>query len=67
MSCAFLIARHCRSGALSACSLKSDLEIMKTDEEIMNTAEKNLYEEFAIALNISPEEVVSYIHERIPS
>ena len=40
---------------------------MKTDEEIMNTAEKNLYEEFAIALNISPEEVVSYIHERIPS
>lgn len=42
-------------------------KIMKTDEAIMNAAEKNLHEEFAVALNISPEEVVSFIRERIPS
>ncbi|MDP4127849.1 MAG: CarD family transcriptional regulator [Bacillota bacterium] len=48
---------------------QSDLgkKLLKTDEEIMNAAEKNLNEEFALALNISPEEVVSYILERIPS
>lgn len=48
---------------------KSDLgrKLAKTDEEIMKTAEKNLHEEFAAALNIPPDEVVSYILERIPS
>ncbi len=40
-------------------------KIPKTDEEIMNTAEKYLAEEFAIALNISPDEVVPYILEYI--
>lgn len=41
-------------------------KLMKTDEDIMRSAEKNLYEEFAVALGISPDEVVSYIHEHIP-
>ena len=41
-------------------------KLTKTDEDIMNSAEKQLYEEFAIALNISPDEVVSYIFEHIP-
>lgn len=41
-------------------------KISKTDEDIMKVAEKNLNEEFAVALNISPEAVVSYILERIP-
>ena len=40
-------------------------KLMKSDEDIMGAAEKNLYEEFAIALNISPNEVVSYIHNHI--
>ena len=40
-------------------------KLMKSDEDIMRAAEKNLYEEFAIALNISPNEVVSYIHNHI--
>ncbi len=40
-------------------------KLMKTDEEIMKAAEKNLYEEFSIALNISPDEVVSFIHDHI--
>jgi CarD family transcriptional regulator len=46
---------------------KSDLgkKLWKTDEDIMKAAEKNLYEEFAIALNISPEEVPEYIHKHI--
>jgi CarD family transcriptional regulator len=39
--------------------------LMKIDEDIMNTAEKQLNEEFAIALNISPDEVVPYILEHI--
>ena len=39
-------------------------KLMKIDEDIMEAAEKQLYEEFAIALNISPGEVVAYIHER---
>ncbi|MDD2234482.1 MAG: CarD family transcriptional regulator [Desulfitobacteriaceae bacterium] len=42
-------------------------KIMKTDEAILNAAEKNLHEEFAVALNILPEEVFSFIQERIPS
>lgn len=39
--------------------------LMKVDEEIMRAAEKNLYEEFAIALNITPEEVESFIMEYV--
>ncbi|MGI6093586.1 MAG: transcriptional regulator [Veillonellaceae bacterium] len=39
--------------------------LAKTDEDIMNSAEKLLYEEFAIALNISPAEVVPYIFDFI--
>ena len=34
---------------------------MKTDEEIMKAAEKNLSEEVAIALSISPDEVPAMI------
>lgn len=40
-------------------------KLMKADEKIMKTAEKNLYEEFALALNISPDEVLSYILEHV--
>lgn len=36
-----------------------------TDEYIMNTAEKLLYGEFAIALNILPDDVVPYILKRV--
>lgn len=41
-------------------------KITKTDEDIMQTAEQKLNEEFAFALNILPNEVVSYISEHIP-
>lgn len=41
-------------------------KLSKADEEIMKIAEKNLNEEFALALNISPDEVAAYILERIP-
>ena len=40
-------------------------KLMRIDEDIMKTAEKNLYEEFAAALNISPEEVLPYIREHV--
>jgi CarD family transcriptional regulator len=40
-------------------------KLMKSDEDIMKAAEKHLNEEFAIALNISPDEVVPYIREHI--
>lgn len=40
-------------------------KLTNTDEDIMNIAEKQLHEEFAIALNIPPEEVSSYILEHI--
>ena len=40
-------------------------KLMKIDEDIMKTAEKQLYEEFAIALNISPDKVGPYIIEHI--
>ncbi|MDD2587009.1 MAG: CarD family transcriptional regulator [Syntrophomonadaceae bacterium] len=40
--------------------------LTKTDEDIMNIAEKHLNEELSIALNISPDEVESYILEHIP-
>lgn len=43
----------------------SGKRIMQTDENTMKLAEKRLYEEFAIALNISPDEVASYIHSHI--
>ncbi len=39
--------------------------ITHTDENIMKTAEKQLHDEFAIALNISPHEVAPYILEHI--
>lgn len=40
-------------------------KIRKTDEDAMKTAEKQLHEEFALAMNISPAEVVPYIIEQI--
>ena len=40
-------------------------KLMKIDEDIMKAAEKNLYEEFAAALNISPEEVLPFILEHV--
>lgn len=40
-------------------------KLMQSDEDIMKTAEKNLYEEFAVALNISPAEVLPYILEHV--
>ncbi|HPO77991.1 MAG TPA: CarD family transcriptional regulator [Thermoclostridium caenicola] len=40
-------------------------KLTKADEEIMKIAEKNLYEEFAVALSIPPEEVSSYIMELV--
>ena len=40
--------------------------LTKTSEGLMDNAEKQLNEEFAIALNISPDEVLSYILEHIP-
>jgi CarD family transcriptional regulator len=40
-------------------------KLNKIDEEIMKAAEKQLFEEFAIVLEISPEEVHQYIKKRI--
>lgn len=40
-------------------------KLTKLDEEIMEAAERNLNEEFATALNISPDEVISYIKEHV--
>ncbi|MEA1960976.1 MAG: CarD family transcriptional regulator [Bacillota bacterium] len=40
-------------------------KLTKTDEDIMNIAEKQLNEEFAIALNISTDEAASYIMKHI--
>jgi len=40
-------------------------KIKKSDEEIMKAAEKQLFEEVAIALDISPNEVAPYILEYI--
>lgn len=40
-------------------------KLMKTDEDIMKAAEKNLHEEFAMALNISPDEVLPYILDHV--
>jgi CarD family transcriptional regulator len=41
-------------------------KLPKMDEAIMNTAEKHLNQEFALALGISPEEVIPYILDHIP-
>lgn len=40
-------------------------KLMKYDEEIMKTAEKHLNEEFAVVLNITPDEVLPYIMKHI--
>lgn len=40
-------------------------KLTKTDEDIMNTAEKQLYEELAVALEISPDEAVDYVREHL--
>lgn len=40
-------------------------KLRKTDEDILNTAERYLNEEFAIALNIEPGQVPDYIMEHI--
>ena len=40
-------------------------KLAKSDEDIMQAAEKKLYGEFAIALNISPDEVLPYILEHV--
>lgn len=40
-------------------------KLRKTDEDILNTAERYLHEEFAIALNIEPGQVPDYIIEHI--
>lgn len=47
--------------------LATGKNLTSTDEEIMRAAEKHLHEEFAIALNISPDEVPPYILEHIPN
>jgi len=40
-------------------------KLTKADEDILKAAEEHLYEEFAIALNIPQDEVVSYIQEHV--
>jgi CarD family transcriptional regulator len=52
---------HLEKKAKSAVNKK----LLKSDEEIMNSAEKQLHEEFAIALNISPDEVSPFINNYI--
>lgn len=46
---------------------KSDAgkKLCKSDEDIMKTVERNLFEEFAIALDILPDQVSSLIEDRI--
>jgi CarD family transcriptional regulator len=41
-------------------------KISNTDENFMSTAEKRLYEEFSISLNIPTDEVVPFIFDHIP-
>jgi len=38
---------------------------MKVEDDIMRTAEKILYEEFAVALKLSPDDVVSFIMDHV--
>lgn len=40
-------------------------KLAKSDEDIFQAAEKQLYGEMAIALNISPADVVAYIHKHV--
>lgn len=40
-------------------------KLTKTDEEVFNAAEKHLNQEFAVVLDISPDDVIPYILERI--
>jgi len=40
-------------------------KLIKTDEDIMKAAEKNLHEEIGMALNISPDEVLPYILDHV--
>ncbi|MGE5416651.1 MAG: CarD family transcriptional regulator [Acidobacteriota bacterium] len=41
-------------------------KLSKTDEDVLKSAEKQLNEEFALALGISPDEVLPYILQHIP-
>lgn len=41
-------------------------KLLKLEEDILKAAENHLYEEFAIALNISPDEVLPFILDNIP-
>ncbi len=41
-------------------------KLTKTDEDLMNNAERQLNQEFAIALGIDPEEVLDFILEHVP-
>jgi CarD family transcriptional regulator len=52
---------HMEKKEKSAASKK----LRKMDEDIMKFAEKQLYEEFSIALNISPDEVLPFILNNI--
>ncbi|MBP1764421.1 MAG: CarD-like transcriptional regulator [Firmicutes bacterium] len=45
--------------------IAANKKLAKADEDIMNVVEKQLNEEFAIALNITPDEVHPYILEHI--
>ena len=40
-------------------------KLTKSDEDIMTAAEQRLYEEFAIALGIAPEEILPFIRKRL--
>ncbi|MGE5372887.1 MAG: CarD family transcriptional regulator [Solirubrobacterales bacterium] len=42
-------------------------KIAKSDEDIFRSAEKCLHQEFAVALNISPDEVPSFIRSHSPA
>ena len=53
-----LYLEKCKSG-------NPEKKLTKSDEEIMTTAEQRLYEEFAIALDMVPEEVLPFILERL--
>lgn len=46
--------------------IAANKKFAKADEDMMAAVEKQLHEEFAIALNITPAEVFPYILEHIP-
>lgn len=49
--------------------LKKEAEpgaVSKADDQYMKTAERQLHEEFSVALGITPEEVLPYIQSHIP-